>query len=139
MAYSFSRCAMIDLQRFPVKIYCTNLCIRFGSNVDPFMYLIERNRFGSWKDRRFNWASGGYACSIFSTPSTSWRKNAIKRKALTSKNNYFPLYISYTLSHVLLLASRKQQWIFRIGFHCTVQDKRWYNDEKYSKKETDNI
>ena len=103
------------------------------------MYLIEGNRFGTRKGRRFNWASGGLACSIFSTQSMSWRKNATKRKALTTKNNNFPLYISYTLSHVLLLASRKQQWIFRMGFHCTVQDKRWYNDEKYSKKETDNI
>ena len=103
------------------------------------MYLIEGNRFGTRKGQRFNWASGGLACSIFSTQSMSWRKNATKRKALTTKNNNFPLYISYTLSHVLLLASRKQQWIFRMGFHCTVQDKRWYNDEKYSKKETDNI
>ena len=103
------------------------------------MYLIEGNRFGTWKDRHFNWASGGLACSIISTQSMSWRENTTKRKALTSKNNNFPLYISYTLSHILLLASRKQQWIFRMGFDGTVQDKRWYNDEKYSKKETDNI
>ena len=103
------------------------------------MYLIEGNRFGTWKDRRFNWASGGLACSIISTQSMSWRENTTKRKALTSKNNNFPLYISYTLSPILLLASRKQQWIFRMGFDGTVQDKGWYNDEKYSKKETDNI
>ena len=130
---------MIDLQCFPVKINYSNLYIRLNTNVDLFMYLIEGNRFGTRKDRRFNWASGGLACSIFSTQSTSWRKNATKRKALTSKNNNFPLYTSYTLSHVLLLPSRKQQWIFRMGFDCTVQGKRWYNDEKYSKKETDNI
>ena len=63
----FSQCAMIDLQCFPVKINYSNSCIRFGSNVDLFTFLIEGNRFGTRKGQCFNWASGGLACSIIST------------------------------------------------------------------------
>ena len=85
--------------KYVLELFLYLYFLFFDSNVDLFMYLIERNRFGTV--RKINVSTGPQGAWPVQSFPHILEEECHKMKSFDKQNN-FPLYTSYTLLYILL-------------------------------------